>query len=76
MIAHCSLKQNMCLCSKQSGLFSFYALPSGGKLKDAVVHYVIALITVVIEGRLLRQCKPSIVVRYGVVAVNRKIRPI
>ena len=34
---HCNLKQNMCLCSKQSSLFSFYALPSGGKLKDAVV---------------------------------------
>ena len=28
----------MCLSSKQSSLFSFYALPSGGKLKDAVVH--------------------------------------
>ena len=28
----------MCLCSKQSSLFSFYALPSGGKSKDAVVH--------------------------------------
>ena len=28
----------MCLCSKQSSLFSFYALPSGGKLKGAVVH--------------------------------------
>ena len=25
----------MCLCSKQSSLFSFYALPSGGKLKCA-----------------------------------------
>ena len=29
----------MCLCSKQSSLFSFYALPSGGKSKDAVVHW-------------------------------------
>ena len=29
----------MCLCSKQSNLFSFYALPSGGKLKDVVVRY-------------------------------------
>ena len=29
----------MCLCSKQSCLFSFYALPSGGKSKDMVVHY-------------------------------------
>ena len=38
MLAHCNLKQNMCLCSKQSSLFSFYALPSGGKWKDAVVH--------------------------------------
>ena len=33
----------MCLCSKQSSLFSFYALPSGGKLKDVVVHYGIIL---------------------------------
>ena len=39
MPAHCNLKQNMCLCSKQSSLFSFYALPSGGKSKDAVVHW-------------------------------------
>ena len=31
MLAHCNLKQNMCLYSKQSSLFSFYALPSGGK---------------------------------------------
>ena len=38
MLAHCNLKQNLCLCSKQSSLFSFYALPSGGKLKDAMVH--------------------------------------
>ena len=38
MLAHCNLKQNMWLCSKQSSFFSFYALPSGGKLKDAVVH--------------------------------------
>ena len=28
----------MCLCSKQSSLFSFYALPSGGKSKGVVVH--------------------------------------
>ena len=35
----CNLKQNMCLCSKQSSLFSFYALPSGSKSKEAVVHY-------------------------------------
>ena len=28
----------MFLCSKQSSLFSFYALTSGGKLKDVVVH--------------------------------------
>ena len=28
----------MCFSSKQSSLFSFYALPSGGKSKDAVVH--------------------------------------
>ena len=39
MLAHCNLKQNMSLCSKQSGLFSFSALPSGGKLKDVVVHW-------------------------------------
>ena len=36
----CYLKQNMCLRSKQSSLFSFYALPSGGKSKDAVVHWL------------------------------------
>ena len=29
----------MSLCSKQSSLFSFYALPSGGKSKGAVVHW-------------------------------------
>ena len=40
MLGHCNLKQNMCLCSKQSSLFSFYALPSGGKSKDAVVHWI------------------------------------
>ena len=28
----------MCLCPKQYSLFSFYALPSGGKSKDLVVH--------------------------------------
>ena len=33
----------MCLYSKQSSLFSFYALPSGGKLKGAVVHSVVNL---------------------------------
>ena len=38
MLAHCNLKQNMLLCSKQSSFFSFYVLPSGGKSKDAVVH--------------------------------------
>ena len=38
MLAHWNLKQNMCLCKKQSSLFSFYAMPSGGKSKDAVVH--------------------------------------
>ena len=38
MLAHYSLKQNMSLCSKQSSLFSFYALPSGGKSKDTAVH--------------------------------------
>ena len=31
--------QNMSLCSKQSSLFSFYALPSGGKSKGAAVHW-------------------------------------
>ena len=36
---HITLKnQNMSLCSKQSSLFSFYAQPSGGKLKGAVGH--------------------------------------
>ena len=39
MLPHCNLKQSLCLCSKRSSLFSFYALPSGGKSKDAVVHY-------------------------------------
>ena len=29
----------MCFSSKQSSLFSYYALPTGGKSKDAVVHY-------------------------------------
>ena len=29
----------MCLHSKQSSLFSYYGLPSGGKLKDAMVHW-------------------------------------
>ena len=36
---HITIKnQKMSLCSKQSSLFSFYALPSGGKSKGAVVH--------------------------------------
>ena len=26
------------MCSKQSNFFSFYALPSGGESKDAVVY--------------------------------------
>ena len=30
----------MCLSSKQSSIFSFYALPSSGKSKAAVVHLV------------------------------------
>ena len=38
MLAHSNIKQNMWLCSKQSSFFSFSALPSGGKSKDAVVH--------------------------------------
>ena len=33
--------QNMSLCSKQSSLYSFYALPSGGKSKGAVVHWLL-----------------------------------
>ena len=40
MLAHCNLKQNTWLCSKQSSFFSFYALPSVGKSKDAVVHWL------------------------------------
>ena len=40
ILAHCNLKQITWLCSKQSNFFSFYALPSGGKLKDAVVHCI------------------------------------
>ena len=43
MPAHCNLKQNTWLCSKQSSFFSFYALPSGGKSKDAVVHYAFVM---------------------------------
>ena len=39
MLAHCNLKQNMWLGSKQSSFLSFNALPSGGELKDAVVHW-------------------------------------
>ena len=36
---HITIKnQSMYLCSKQSSLFSFYALSSGGKSKGAVVH--------------------------------------
>ena len=38
MLADSNLKQNMCLCSKQSSLFSFYALPFGGKSKDTMVR--------------------------------------
>ena len=33
-------KSNMQLLTKQSNLFSIYALPSGGKSKCAVVHCV------------------------------------
>ena len=40
MLVHCNLKQNTWLCSKQSSFFSFYVLPSGGKSKDAVVHWL------------------------------------
>ena len=32
--------QNMSLCSKQSILFSFYALSSGGKSKGTIVHFL------------------------------------
>ena len=46
MLAHCNLKQNMCSCWKQSSLFSFYALPSGGKSKDAVVHSFLGLVRI------------------------------
>ena len=36
---HITIKnQNISLCSKQSSLFSFYALASGGKSKDVAVH--------------------------------------
>ena len=46
----------MCLCSKQSSLFSFYALPSGGKSKDKVVHWIIFEQTIkfVIESKLVK----------------------
>ena len=33
----------MCLRSKQSSLFVFYALPSGGKSKDTVVHCIFCI---------------------------------
>ena len=43
---HITIKnQNISLCSKQSSLFSFYALPSGGKSKGAVVHCYLKLAT-------------------------------
>ena len=42
IIAHCNLKQNMCFSLKQSSLFSFYALPSGGKSKGMVVHCLVS----------------------------------
>ena len=38
--------QNMSLCSKQSSLFSFYALPSGGKSKGAMVHWFLRTLTI------------------------------
>ena len=44
MLAHCNIKENMRLCSKQSSLFFFYALPSGGKSKEAVVHFLVFFI--------------------------------
>ena len=47
MLAHCNLEQNMCLCSKQSSLFSFYAMPSGDKSKDEVVHWLMLKHTIV-----------------------------
>ena len=37
----------MCLCSKQSSLFSIYAQPSGGKLKG---KWSIALLVNVMNG--------------------------
>ena len=49
MLTHCNLKQNMCASSKQSSLFSFYRLPSGGKSKDAEVRININLIKQVCE---------------------------
>ena len=37
---HITIKnQNMSYCSKQSSLFYFYTLPSGGKSKGAVVQF-------------------------------------
>ena len=41
---HITVKnKNMSLGSRQSSLFSFYVLPSGGKSKGAVVHYILNL---------------------------------
>ena len=38
----------MCLRSKQSSLFSFYALPSGDKSKGAVVHFYLGSLLYII----------------------------
>ena len=45
----------MWLCSKLSSLFSFYALPSGGKSKDAVVHSMLNIFWMTF-GDLTKQC--------------------
>ena len=50
MLAHCNLKQNMCSCSKQSSLVSFYALPSGGKFKPTTSVTVFVEISTLVFG--------------------------
>ena len=63
-LAHCNLEQNMCLRSKQSSLFSFYALHSGGKLKDAVVHWAnfYAIVAIFCSCKLAKYRKKYLVI--------------
>ena len=47
----------MCLCSKQSRLFSFYALPSGGKSKGVVVHWLLMNFAILTTSAAIRHAK-------------------